>query len=302
MLAPLALSCFMALAGLSQAAEQAPVRFKDLDEAGIAQALRGIHKSHPLLPDRIAAVSAAFLGTPYRLGPMGEGADGEFDRGPLYSFRELDCTTFVEEVMALSLEADLEKAKALLQRIRYKGGQVSYVERNHFPEADWLPNNQAAGLLKDISLEVAGTRAEVSHKRISKRAWHAGHTLKDVKGFPDASAAEQEARLKRMQELGRQFEDAVSTVPYVPLALVPELLDRIPSGTIANLVRANLPDKPVVITHQMLIVVKGGQRFVRHAASGKAVEDQPAQEFFQRYAKASWPVVGLNLDQIRDRR
>ena len=63
------LTSLLVLAGACQAA--APVEqphFKDMSEAQIAQALVQIHKAHPLLPDRILAVSGALLGIPYRLG------------------------------------------------------------------------------------------------------------------------------------------------------------------------------------------------------------------------------------------
>jgi hypothetical protein len=297
-----ALGAFLVLAGVCRAAAPAdPPHFKDMSEAQIAQSLLQIHKENPLFADRIAAVSGALLGIPYYLGPMGEGPDGEFDRSPTYSFRSLDCTTFVEETMALSLEPDLEKAKALLQKIRYKDGKVSYQTRNHFPEVDWRANNEAAGFLKDVTRDVAGDGMKVEHKLISKRAWYVAHTTDDIKGLGGLPKPAAEAKLKALQALGGQFQDEVSTEDYVPLAMLPQVLDRIPSGTVANLVRADLPGKAQVITHQMLIVRRDGKTFVRHAAYGKTMEEQPADSFFHRYDKASWPVVGINLEQILDR-
>jgi len=293
--------CLMLAVASGAAAPQDPPHFKDMTEARIAQALLQIHKDHPLLPDRILAVSGALLGIPYHLGPMGEGPDGEFDRSPTDSFQSLDCTTFVEETMALSLEPDLGKAKALLQKIRYKDGRVSYETRNHFPEVDWRKNNEAAGFLKDITRDVAGDRMAVGHKLISKHAWYISHTLSDIKGFSDLPKEELDAKLESLRRLGEQFQDEVSTIAYVPLAVLTTVLDRIPSGTVANLVRADRPDKPQSITHQMLIVVRDGKHYVRHAAYGKAMEELPVDQFFHRYDGASWPVVGVNLEQILNR-
>ncbi|MBI5240447.1 MAG: DUF1460 domain-containing protein [Elusimicrobia bacterium] len=277
-------------------------RFHGLPETEIARSLAALHKAHPKWPERFEAVSAAFLGIPYKLGPMGEGPEGEFDRSPTHTFKELDCTTYVEEAMALSLESDLDRAKALLQKIRYKDGKVSYETRNHFTEVDWRASLEAAGFLKEITRDVAGGRTGVIHKPISKRAWHTAHTLQDVKGFADLTQPELEAKLKRMQELGAQFQDEISTITYVPLAVLPEVLDRIPSATVGNLVREVRPDKPVAITHQILFVVKDGRRFVRHANYGHEVEEVPAEKFFARYDGASWRVLGVNLEQVRDRR
>jgi hypothetical protein len=166
---------------------------------------------------------------------------------------------------------------------------------------DWRKNNEAAGFLKDVTRDVAGDRMAVEHKPISKRAWYLTHTLKDIKGFSDLPKAELDAKLKSLQALGDQFQDEVSTIDYVPLAVLPEVMDRIPSGTVANLVRADLPEKPQSITHQMLIVVRDGKHYVRHAAYGKTMEEQPAYKFFQRYDHAAWPVVGINLEQILNR-
>ena len=93
------LAAALLLLGLSWPAYGAPApvapRFVDMTEPEIAKALREIHRTHPGLDERILAVSEAFLGVPYRLGPLGEGGDGEFNRQPLYSFRDLDCTTYV---------------------------------------------------------------------------------------------------------------------------------------------------------------------------------------------------------------
>src|ERR1035437_2644460 len=45
-------------------------------------------------------VSAALLGKPYQLGPLGEGKFGAEDPDPLYRLDAFDCTTFIETVMA----------------------------------------------------------------------------------------------------------------------------------------------------------------------------------------------------------
>lgn len=276
-------------------------RFFNMTEPQIAKALKKIHKDHQDLKSRVEAVSAAFLGIPYKLGPMGEGDGAGFDGDPIYSFKQLDCTTSVEEIMALSINGDLDSAlHDTLQRIRYKGGKVDYFERNHFTEADWVPNNVAAGYLVDITREVAGTLARDASKNVSKRDWYARKTVDAIKGFPNDSQAEREKRLKDLQSRAGQFQDQVSTIPYVPMASFASVLSSIPSGTIANLIRADQPGKPTIVSHQVLIVDKGGTMFVREAAYGKEFLDVPALDYFQKYNGSSWPLLGLNLNEIRD--
>ncbi|MBI5209174.1 MAG: DUF1460 domain-containing protein [Elusimicrobia bacterium] len=289
-----------ASAGAPPSSREPPPRFYGMTEGQIASALRKIHRDHTGLASRVEAVSASFLGTPYKLGPLGEGEDGEFDRDPLYSFAQADCVTFVEQVMALSLEPELAEAlSGVLQKIRYRDGKVGYATRNHFTEVDWLPANAAAGFVADITAGVAGDKVKRAAKTISKREWYARKTLDDLQGFDGAPQAERERRLKALQSLGSGLADEDASVPYVPIESLPELLPKIPSGAIASLVREDKPDKPVLISHQALLIDKGGVKFVRHAAAGRQVEDVPALEYFYKYFNASWRLLGLNLGRIR---
>lgn len=247
--------------------------------------------SQDSLAGRIESVSETLLGLPYRLGPLGEGPAGEFD-----------CTTFVEHVMALALERDVRTAlDVTLQKIRYQGGVVSYETRNHFTELDWVPNNVAAGFLKDITFAIAPGQARIETKTISKRRWYEGKTLEDIQGFPDAFPAERTAKLLRLRSLGARFEPQDASIPYVPIEILPGLLDRIPSGTIGNLVRADTPERPTLVSHQFLFIRKGGLLYVRQASSiSRRVEDVLASEYLVRQAGSSWPVLGVDLNAVTD--
>ncbi len=248
---------------------------------------------------RLLAASAKFLGVPYVLGPLGEGADGEFDRGPLVSFTGLDCTTFVEETMAFALGGTDAQALDILRRIRYRDGGISYQSRNHFTELDWLPDNIAAGFLKDITAEVAGDRARAARKTISKREWYAKKTEADLEGFDWESPAQRQARAARLRALGAAMPDQEAALAYVPLEALAELLPRIPSGTVVSLVREDLPDKPTLVTHQFFIFDGPGGKTIRHAAQGKQVMDVPAAQYIAGLAASSWRVLGFNLAAVK---
>lgn len=292
-----ALAVLLTLAA-SAAAYEAP------SESELAKLLRKAHKAGKTPLERMDKISERFLGAPYKLGPLGEGPDGEFDRDPLMSFERFDCTTFVETVMAHALEPEPAKAAKTLQSIRYKEGKVGFVSRNHFPEADWIPQNIWAGYLRDVTAEVAGDKAVQVGKTISKRDWYLSMSTANVEGkFTEEDRA---ARAAKLKTLGAVFEDQRAVLTILPLDALPAALKKIRSGTIASLVRADLPDKPVVVTHQVLLIQKGKKKdaawFVRHAAFGKAVEDVPALEYFYRFYNAKWPVLGLNLVELRDPR
>ncbi len=92
--------------------------------------------------DRIAYYSALFIGTQYELGPLGEGGGNPPDTDPLYNFEKVDCVTFCEQVIALSLtKKGFEDFLDILTHIRYRQGLISFETRNHYSYLDWIPNN-----------------------------------------------------------------------------------------------------------------------------------------------------------------
>lgn len=285
-----------ALAAPAAPAAAGPKGYEPPSREKLAKALKRVHKRNPTVSERVPQVSALFLGAPYRLGPLGEGEKGEYDRDPLWRLDAFDCTTLVETVMALAADPDPDRAlDKTLQRIRYKEGVIGYTTRNHFPETDWIPQNAWAGFLKDITAELAPGKVKQATKLIAKKAWYEAKTADDIQGFPDAG--EREKRLRRLKREGDGLLDQTASVPYIPMDALPQLLPRIAPGTIANLVREDQPDKPVLVSHQVLIVEKDGLPHVRHAAFGKAVEDVPALEYFYRYYGSGWRLLGLNFNR-----
>ncbi len=132
--------------------------------------------------DRIDRLTSYFVDqqTSYVDGPLGEGVEGDYNQKPLYRFDLFDCTTFVEMVLALaytrpeSIKEDLSAFEEMVKLIRYGNGESSFLTRNHFPSADWIPNNTVGnGLLRDVSHEVSlwGYGA-VSLALIDKQGWY----------------------------------------------------------------------------------------------------------------------------------
>ncbi len=85
------------------------------------------------------------------------------------NLRELDCVTFVENVLALarlvhlhdrSLLDDEDRLRGeyrrLLTRVRYRGGRLEgYASRLHY-FSEWISDNEARGLVRNISRELGG--------------------------------------------------------------------------------------------------------------------------------------------------
>ena len=92
-------------------------------------------------------IGEQYLGTKYILDPLGE--EKAPDKDPLIRYDAFDCMTFVETCLA---DGDIEK----LNKIRYKDGNVNFINRNHFVETDWLNNN--SDLLENVSHQYGKTK------------------------------------------------------------------------------------------------------------------------------------------------
>ena len=99
-------------------------------------------KAKSVLTQRISFCSKYFLGKRYdRTGPTGEGIFDTCDPKPLYNIRSFDCVTYIEHVMAFALSNDDGQFMPNLIKLRYAGGHIDYLHRNHFFVLDWLSHN-----------------------------------------------------------------------------------------------------------------------------------------------------------------
>lgn len=271
-----------------------------IERALLLRAVREVPPERPFLA-RVEDASASFLGARYVLGPLGEGTgpEGVFDSDPLVDLTAVDCTTFVEQSLAAARAGGTGSAMMdELRRVRYEGGVVSYATRNHFAEVDWLPNNAAAGVIRDVTRDAGGDSVRVATKVIRKREWYAAKTAADLSGPLAAglSDAEKEELVARWRRLGEGMPDEQARVPYVPLEDLAEALPRVPSGAVVSVVRADDPAIPVLISHQGFLIRRpDGAVLFRHARTGQRVMDQDFLGYFEGQGAWRWPVVGLNF-------
>ncbi|WP_300021887.1 N-acetylmuramoyl-L-alanine amidase-like domain-containing protein [uncultured Maribacter sp.] len=105
----------------------------------------------------MVSVGKTFMKTPYVAKTLEIG-----DKETLVvNLQGLDCTTFVENVLAFSLllrqlEISFDAYLKNLEIIRYKNGSLNgYASRLHY-FSEWIANNAEKGLLKDITGEIGG--------------------------------------------------------------------------------------------------------------------------------------------------
>lgn len=129
------------------------------DSAAVVQKLRTIAPGLGDSPgESIVAIGKTFMGTPYVAKTLETGNTETL----VVNVHGLDCTTFVENVLALWLTArdgsdDFVEFTQALEEIRYRDGILDgYPSRLHY-FTDWIANNAQKGLVKDVTNDLGGT-------------------------------------------------------------------------------------------------------------------------------------------------
>lgn len=252
---------------------------------------------------------------PYVGEPLGEGELGRFSQRPLYRLDVFDCTTFVETILAMALTPAGSDSDMLaifqqhMNNIRYKNGEVDFHARNHFPSADWVPNNIAAGYVEDVSQKVAlqWGKTETLPALIDKKAWYGYLNLDriclagdDASQYPNCSASgEQHANQLALLQLegASQAQNVVATIPYLPLwelfgkfSDMKGQLDELPNGSIIQIVRPRYDLREWIgtrmhVSHQGIVIQQPGKpAMLRHASTtAKQVVEEPLEDYLYKY-------------------
>jgi|CXWL01.1.fsa_nt_gi hypothetical protein len=125
-----------------------------------------LQSTEPDLRKRIMHLARKNIGQPYELYLLGEMPFETHDPQPLYCLGKSDCLVFTEHIYAMALSRDWTGFMRLLQRIRYRDGQIGVASRNHYTEADWNPSNR--WLVREITAELAADKAVKFNERIDR--------------------------------------------------------------------------------------------------------------------------------------
>ncbi|MDR1272922.1 MAG: DUF1460 domain-containing protein [Odoribacteraceae bacterium] len=132
-----------------------PVRDRVVLERYLEHARQHRLTSLPL-HERVVAIGRFFLRVPYLSGTLDDGGPERL----IVNLNEMDCVTFVDNVLALALldAHDDESATRFLhnlRRLRYRDGKIDgYSSRLHY-STDWLFEMQRQGILRVVEWEGA---------------------------------------------------------------------------------------------------------------------------------------------------
>tara|TARA_R110000765_G_scaffold85748_6_gene165288 strand:- start:1910 stop:2752 length:843 start_codon:yes stop_codon:yes gene_type:complete len=134
------------------------ITFSPKDKVAVEEKIKAIEELlQPDFGSTIVSVGKTFMKTPYVAKTLEIGDTETL----VVNLQGLDCTTFVENVLAFSMllkqqEDSFDAFVKNLEVIRYKDGDLDgYASRLHY-FSEWIANNAEKGLLKDITGEIGG--------------------------------------------------------------------------------------------------------------------------------------------------
>jgi cell wall-associated NlpC family hydrolase len=228
-------------------------------------------KSDLSVSELITEIGLSFLGTPYVVASLENGLDEKL----VINLRELDCTTFVENCLALARtvklgKTDFESFVAELEKIRYRDGiRNQYPSRLHY-FSEWIQNNHEKGIIS----ENPNLNGEKSGKIINYMSTHPAQypVLKEHPELIPSIAAQE----KELTTAGFMF---------FPKENLPNLYKYLQHGDIIALTSSI---EGVDINHVGIVLEKSDGFYLLHAPlSGKKVlvSDEQLSDFLKPASK-----------------
>ncbi|MDX1392772.1 MAG: DUF1460 domain-containing protein [Gemmatimonadota bacterium] len=215
--------------------------------------------------EAVGRLARSFVDTPYTPGTL----EAEGPEGLVINFREFDCVTFVENMLAMTrfirgggaeLLADPDRARATYEEyltdLRYRGGRLDgYASRLHY-FSEWLSDNAGRGLVVPVTPELDPALDDEPIDFMSSHP-DAYRQLAD----PGVLAA-----IARMEER----LNAAGPRVYVPESRIADIADRIRTG---DVIAATSTVSGLDIAHTGLALWIDGRLHMVHAPLvGRSVE------------------------------
>jgi hypothetical protein len=236
--------------------QRKPLRYHKADIGKIDNDIRRISANDLSIPERMNYYSARFLGAPYKLECQGDGPYAKYDRLPLLNLEKINCMTYCEIIVALTLSDYYVDFFNILQHIRYYNGIIGMATRNHYTMVDWVQAN--SWCLEDITLQLGGKKAIAVERTISHAEF-----LKN----------------KDIDDIPVMWPERRTTIHYLPFEILLNEKPDLRSGDIVSLVQ----DMEGIFSAHMLIYIENEKgAFFRHASmSAEKTVDSPYEQYLQ---------------------
>lgn len=237
--------------------------------------------------NRMLYFGKKFIGVPYVAHTLENGNSEHL----IVNLRELDCTTFVENVLALAL-CDIENKRTFsdfcnnLRKVRYFGGRIDdYSSRLHY-FTWWAENNIQKGIIREISADDFPFTA-VQKVSINYMSAHP-ELYKHLKGKPDMI---QKIRQKELRTSGKTYR-------YIPKSLLNESADRIGVVHTGDIVAIITSKSGLDTSHIGIAVWQDGKLHLLNASSiyKKVVLDKST---FYQYSQRQKSQLGIRVFRLK---
>ena len=218
---------------------------------------------------RLEYFSRKLMGVPYKLGPMGESYLDSIEQGPLVYLDSVDCVTYLEHALALTLAKSEKEIFEVLQKIRYKDGVIDYSHRKHYLLADWASDKKFVRMV-----DMPGDT--VVAKTIGKNEFF------------------KKKKLKYLVD-GKEAADPVVELRYLPYDKALEWAGKVYEGPMKVLgIGLVAPMEKLDATHTGFMVLTPGELpMMRHAAYKKQVLEIPFRDYLKGRSKEKVPGVSF---------
>lgn len=243
------------------------------------------HLSEKTPAERIPIIARFFIGTPYKSNTL----NVTKEELPVINLHELDCVTFVENVLAFSFLSEysttsLDAFIRNITNIRYRHGEIrDYTSRLHY-SSDWLYEMGQQGFLTDITQFAGGIIYRPDVWFMSRNADH----------YPPLK---QEAELlRKMKEIETKINQR--TYYYIPKGKINEAYNKIKNGDII-LITTNI--KGLDTSHIGFAWKENGKTYLIHASSkGKKVmiTEVPLQEYMEGISSQTGIMVARAVKRL----
>jgi hypothetical protein len=221
---------------------------------------------------RLQHLLELYLDTPYLLSAIGDGPESEFDQFPLYRTDAFDCLSYSALVFVLLHATDLATLQALWQQLNYNA-EISFLQRKHFMESDWLPGLCEINMARAITAQFASKKIDL---KIDTAAW-INKTTADKIRLLDASADDVSSKVQHLKKLATGIKPKNICFEYIAVHdclanNFSELRARLPEYTFVAFADTglNLRDKigtDLAVTHCGVVRSHAGDLCLYHASS-----------------------------------
>jgi hypothetical protein len=233
------------------AGEPAPIIFHEQDQVILEDLFDKIPTDQDnAISGLMVEVGTYFLSTPYVAHTLEKG-----EEQLVVNLRELDCTTFAENCLAISRtirsgEPTFERFTEELKLIRYRNGVLDgYPSRLHY-FCDWIHNNQEKELIRDMSARIAGNPLRKQVNFMSTHPESYEQLVRDSSLIPVIAAQEKEISMRN--------------VFFIPEERIAELEDQLENGDIVGITTRI---EGLAIAHVGILVKRDERIHLLHASS-----------------------------------